>query len=103
MRFLFTASWEVEAGNARAKNDTLGSTVESIISRLKPEAAYFLADNGKRTAHLIVNMEDASQMPAVAEPWFLAFNASVEFKPVMIVEDLVKAGPAIGQAAKMYG
>ena len=103
MRFLFKASWEVEAGNALAKNGTLGSTVESIISDLKPEAAYFLADKGKRTAYLIVNMEDASQIPAVAEPWFLAVNASVQFTPVMVAEDLMKAGPAIEQAAKKYG
>ena len=103
MRFLFKASWDIEAGNALARNGTIGRTVESILADLKPEVAYFLAENGKRTAHLILDMEDASQLPAVAEPWFLAVNASVECTPVMFPEDLEKAGPAIEQAAKKYG
>jgi hypothetical protein len=47
-------------------------------------------------------MQDASQIPAIAEPWFLAFNASVEIHPVMIPDDLVKAGGAIENAVKKY-
>jgi hypothetical protein len=103
MRFLFRASWDIEAGNKLARDGTLGTTVQSILEELKPEAAYFLGDKGKRTAFLIVNMDDASQIPAVAEPWFLACNASVEFTPVMTAEDLAKAGPAIEQAVRKYG
>jgi hypothetical protein len=47
-------------------------------------------------------MQDASQIPAIAEPWFLAFNASVEIHPVMIPDDLAKAGGAIENAVKRY-
>jgi hypothetical protein len=73
------------------------------VEDLKPEAAYFVADEGQRTAILVINMEDASQIPAIAEPWFLAFNAEIEATPAMIAEDLEKAGPAIEQAVKKYG
>ncbi len=52
---------------------------------------------------LIVDLEDASQMPAIAEPWFLGLDAAVEFHPAMVPEDLEKAGPAIEQAVKNYG
>ena len=38
----------------------------------------------------------------MAEPWFLAFNASVEIHPVMIPDDLAKAGGAIENAVKKY-
>ena len=50
MRFLFKASWDIEAGNKLARDGTLGATMRSILDDLKPEAAYFLAENGKRTA-----------------------------------------------------
>jgi hypothetical protein len=103
MRFLLKAEWPVEAGNAAIKDGSLSKTIESILDDLKPEAAYFLASNGKRTALLIVDMKDASQIPALAEPWFLAFKASLEVVPVMVPDDLKKAGPAIEQAVKKYG
>lgn len=102
MRFLFKASFPVEAGNAAAKKDGF-KAIQSILEQQKPEAAYFLAENGKRTAILIINMEDASQIPAIAEPWFLALKAEIEVKPVMVPADLQKAGPAIEQAVKTYG
>jgi hypothetical protein len=66
-------------------------------------ARYFLAEDGNRTGILIMNMEDASQIPAIAEPWFLALNAAIEIKPVMVPADLARAGPAIAQAVKTYG
>lgn len=36
----------------------------------------------------------ALKIPAVSEPWFLAFNADVEFRIVMTPEDLRKSGLA---------
>jgi hypothetical protein len=63
----------------------------------------FTDDNGQRTAFLFLEMQDASLIPAIAEPWFLAFNASIEIHPVMVPDDLAKAGSAIEQAVKKYG
>ncbi len=104
MRMLLTVSIPAEAGNAAAKNGTLGSTVEKIMADLKPEAAYFFADdNGNRSGSIVFDMKDTSEIPAVAEPWFLAFKAQVSFRPVMNPQDLAKAGPAIAEAAKKYG
>jgi hypothetical protein len=42
-------------------------------------------------------------MPVFAEPFFLAFNASVELHPAMTPADLEKAGPDLEKAAKTYG
>jgi hypothetical protein len=102
MRVLFKISFPVEAGNAVAKKDGF-KTIGNILEQQKPEAAYFMAENGKRTAILIINMQDASEIPAIAEPWFLALNAAIEATPVMVPADLQKAGPAIAQAIKTYG
>lgn len=104
MRMLLRVSIPVETGNAAIKAGTLSSTVERILADLKPEAAYFFADDsGQRSGSIVFDMKDASQIPAVAEPWFLAFNAKVSFRPVMNPEDLAKAVPGIGKAAKQYG
>jgi len=92
----------VEAGNAAAKSGKLGATIQSIIAEQKPEAAYFTDDAGQRTVYLFLEMSDASQIPAIAEPWMLAFNARIEIHPVMVAQDLAKAGPAIEQAVKKY-
>jgi hypothetical protein len=102
MRVMVKVSFPVEAGNASAKKDGF-KVIQSIIEQQKPEAAYFLAEDGNRTGILIMNIDDASQIPAIAEPWFLALNAGVEMKPVMVPADLQKAAPAIAQAVKTYG
>lgn len=102
MRFLVKVNIPVEAGNAAAKAGKLGETIQSILADMKPEAAYFTDDSGQRTGFIVLDMRDASQIPAIAEPWFLAFNASIEIHPVMVPEDLAKAGPAIERAVKNY-
>src|ERR1700687_5354760 len=104
MRMLLRVSIPVETGNAAAKDGTLGTTIERILADLKPEAAYFLADDsGRRSGSIVFDMKDSSQIPAVAEPWFLAFNATVSLRPVMNPQDLAKAGPSICKDAKEYG
>jgi hypothetical protein len=96
MRMLLRVSVPVEAGNAAAKAGTLGPTIERILADLKPEAAYFITDDdGNRSGSIVFDMKDSSQIPAVAEPWFLAFNAKVSFRPVMNPQDLATAGPSI--------
>ncbi len=102
MRFLLKVNIPVETGNRAVWEGTLGKTIQKILETLKPEAAYFAADNGQRSGFLIVNLENASKIPSIAEPWFLAFNAAVEFQPVMTLEDLQKAGQDIASSAKTY-
>ena len=104
MRMLLRVSIPVEAGNAAAKAGTLGSTIERILADLKPEAAYFFADDdGQRTGSIVFDMKDSSQIPAIAEPWFLAFNAKISLRPVMNPQDFAAGSPAIGKAVQQYG
>jgi hypothetical protein len=104
MRMLLRVSIPVEAGNAAVKAGTLGPTIERILASLKPEAAYFFADdNGARSASIVFDLKDTSQIPAVAEPWFLAFNAKISLRPVMNPQDLNTGGSAIAAAAQQYG
>ena len=102
MRFLLKVNIPAEAGNAASRAGKLGQTIQSILAELKPEAAYFTDEKGQRTAFIFLDMQEASQIPAIAEPWFLAFNAHIEIHPVMVPDDLMKARPAIEQAVSKY-
>jgi len=103
MRTLIKVEMPVEQANAQAVNGTLGTTIQSILEEQKPEAAYFTEMNGTRCGLIFVDIKDPSELPAYAEPWFLAFNAKAEFSPAMTAADLAKAGPAIERAVKKYG
>lgn len=104
MRMLLRVSMPVETGNAAVKAGTLSSTIEKILAELKPEAAYFFADdNGRRMAAIVFDMKDTSQITAVAEPWFIAFNAQVTLRPVMNAQDLAAGGAGLTKAAQQFG
>jgi hypothetical protein len=47
-------------------------------------------------------VEDASQLAAIVEPWFLALNARIECKPVMVADDLKKTFPSLERAVKTF-
>jgi len=102
MRFLVKVNIPVEAGNNAAKAGKLSATIQSILADQKPEAVYFTDNNGQRTAFVFLEMQDASQIPAIAEPWFLALNASIEIHPVMVPDDLMRASAGIDSAVKKY-
>ena len=103
MRFLLKVAIPVESGNAAAKAGKLGATIQSILADLKPEAVYFTDNDGQRAGYIFLEMQDASEIPGIAEPWFLAFNAAIEIHPVMRPDDLARAGGAIEKAVKKYG
>jgi hypothetical protein len=102
MRMLVKVTMPIVEGNAAVADGSLASTIGTILSDLKPEAVYFAEENGARTGFIFLNMTDSSQIPSIAEPWFLAFNAKVELHPAMNLEDLKNAGPGIESAARKY-
>jgi hypothetical protein len=103
MRFMLTVRVPNEKGNELARDGSLGQTIQSILEEINPEAAYFTDMEGARGGYLVLNMDDASQIPAIAEPLFIGLDATVQIHPVMTPEDLERATPAIEQAAQRYG
>jgi len=92
MRFIMHIVLPVEKFNAALRAGSAAKTMGRILEETKPEAAYFTAKDGKRGGYLIVNLKDVAEIPRLAEPWFLNFDATVEFMPAMVPEDLQKAG-----------
>jgi hypothetical protein len=103
MRMLLKISIPVEAGNAAVSNGTLGPTIQQILADLKPEAAYFAEDGGERTGYIFFDMKNASELPAIAEPWFIAFNAKVTVRPAMNAQDLAVGAKSMQKTVKTYG
>jgi hypothetical protein len=91
MRVMMKVSIPVEAGNKALKDGSLAKTMMAFVEKMKPEAAYFLPENGKRSAIFFFDLKDPSTIPVAVEPFFISLNASIEVTPAMNAEDM-KAG-----------
>ena len=98
MRMLLKVRIPHEQFNAAVRDGTAGPKLNRILEETKPEAVYFMEYDGHRGAVMIIDVTDPSKIPSFAEPWFLTFNADVEFHPVMTPDDLKRAGlEAVGK------
>ena len=103
MRHVLVIALDTARANDAARAGRLGETIGAILQEQKPEAVYFTEIDGARTAIMVIDIPTASDIPRIAEPWFLAFDARVGFHTAMVPADLEKAGPSIAAAAKAYG
>src|SRR6266576_2754592 len=92
MKMLLNVTLPHQPFNAAVKDGTAGSKLNRILEATKPEAVYFTDQNGQRGAVLVVDLSDASKIPALVEPWILTFEADIELQPVMTPEDFQRSG-----------
>ncbi len=102
MRFLVKIKIPTVAGDRAISDHHFGPKMHAVLQDIGAEAAYFTTVDGHRGGYIIVDIKDASQIPSIAEPFFLWFNATVEILPVMLPEDLEKAGPSIAAAVQKW-
>ncbi|MFC9702455.1 hypothetical protein ACFTWD_17305 [Streptomyces sp. NPDC056943] len=95
MRMLLKVQMDTPASNEAIKQGTLQKIVEDAMSALQPEAAYFGAEDGCRTAYIFFDLTDPSQLPKFSEPFFLQLGAKLSYRPVMNREDLAKGLSAL--------
>jgi hypothetical protein len=90
MRMLMRIQLPTADGNRAIQDGSLPTVLEKAIAELKPEAAYFVAEDGKRTFYWFLEMADQSDLPWVAERFFTGLNATVQTTPAMTFEDVQK-------------
>ncbi|MEO5649140.1 MAG: hypothetical protein ABIR03_04355 [Ginsengibacter sp.] len=90
MRTLLRVTSEVAASNKALLDGTLGKIIQEVMEKIQPEASYFLTNEGCRSAFMVFDLKDPSDIPSIAEPFFLGLNAKVEFSPVMNADELKK-------------
>jgi len=92
MRLLMNVIIPTKRFNEYVRKGTVGETLGRILEEINPESVYFTELKGNRAATLIVNVKDSSEIPRIAEPWFLHFDANVEFSIAMTPKELQGAG-----------
>jgi hypothetical protein len=103
MKYIMKVRMSIDEGNEALRDPQFGHKMNDLLAEIKAEAAWFTAVDGQRGGFVVLNINDASEIPAIAEPFYLWLGADLEFYPVMRPEDLAKAGPAIGAAVKKWG
>jgi hypothetical protein len=99
---MIRVSIPVGRGNDAIADGTLQKVLPDLLGEIKPEAAYFLALDGQRTALIFCDLADASQIPALIEPFFMALEADVDVYPVMNADDLARGIAGLQQMAEKY-
>jgi len=91
MRMLMHVKLPHDEFNDAVREGDAGKMVDKILEDAAPEAVYFTEYEGQRGAILIIDVKDPSEFPRYSEPWFLGFNADVEFHIAMTPDDLKSA------------
>ncbi|HTQ02769.1 MAG TPA: hypothetical protein VMI54_02890 [Polyangiaceae bacterium] len=75
-------------GSKALVEGTIPKIVGDFMERAKPEAAYFGADTGWRTAYFVIDLKESSELPPLFEPLFVGLDAEIEATPIMNAEEL---------------
>jgi len=102
VRFLMKVTIPVDVGNELVRGPDMAGKINEIMEFVRPEAAYFAVGDGQRSMFLIVNADEASELPRLVEPFWLAFEADIEVTPVMSQADFEKAATHIAEAARKF-
>jgi hypothetical protein len=92
MKMILEVRMPHEPFNALVRKGTAGNLLGKIIEEIRPEAAYFTEMDGHRGGIFVLEVKEPSEVPRLAEPFFLNFNADCKFRIVMSPQDLQKAG-----------
>jgi hypothetical protein len=99
MRMMMKVQMDTEAASRAIADGSMPQLMQETLGRLQPEAAYFGPENGIRTAFLVFDLQDPSDLPPISEPLFSTLKANIQMFPVMDREDLQKGLRQLGGGA----
>jgi hypothetical protein len=88
MRMMVTIRLPAKRANQAIKDGTLQDTIRGVLDRIKPECAYFLVENGRRTMRAVFDHKSPEDMMTAFQPAFLELEAEIDLCPVMTAEEL---------------
>lgn len=88
---LFKITFPVWRFNELARKGTVGQKLAAIIEATKPETIYFTGNKSGRGVVAVYDFANGSQIPAVCEPWFLTFDADIEYSAAISAEEMANA------------
>ena len=88
MRTMVKFTIPTQEANPLVKDGSIGQTMESLMGKLQPEAAYFGPIEGKRGGFMVINMEEGSDVVTKLEPMWLELGATIELFPVATPDEL---------------
>jgi hypothetical protein len=92
MKMLLTVESPHEPFNTLVRTGKAGELIARILESIKPQAAYFTEQDGKRGGIFVIDVQESADVPALAEPFFLNFQADCKFRILMSPDDLQKCG-----------
>lgn len=92
MKMLLSVDFPPEPFNSLVRSGEISDLIERILKDIRSETAYFTEQDGHRGAIFVLEVKNASDVPRLAEPFFLKLNADCRFRILMTPEDLQKAG-----------
>lgn len=102
MKYILRVKIPNAHGNELIKDPEFGTKMKRVLDEVKAETAYFTTIDGCRGGFIVVNMNDAADIPKIAEPFYLWLNADVDFLPVMTPQDLGRAEPIFQEVARKF-
>jgi hypothetical protein len=88
MRTVLKATLDTEKSGRVLQEGRMQEVLGSVMERLRPEAAYFYPEHGRRTMFLVFDLQDSSELPSITEPLFNEAGANIYMTPVMNQHDL---------------
>jgi hypothetical protein len=79
------------AGNQMVKDPNFLKNIENYIKRFNCETPYFCEIGGNRAMIFVLDLPSTDMIPAVVEPLYQGYEASVEVHPAMNFDDIKNA------------